>query len=209
MGRDDGDEYERPEHLASVKPFFIDIYEVTWEEYQKFIQSTGRAAPPDWVNGNYPLGAARKPVTGVAWEDAASYAEWAGKRLPTEEEWEFAARGTDGRRYPWGNEWRDGLANANGARQGIASVGSYEGKTPFGAFDMVGNVWEWTASAIRPYPGGRLPLNLQKVDLKVIRGGSYESNKNQATSTYRRGWAARGEVTYDQTGFRCVKDTAK
>jgi formylglycine-generating enzyme required for sulfatase activity len=209
MGRDDGaDAAERPAHQITMAPFFIDLYEVTNEDYEKFVKATSHPAPLTWASGAYPSNAALKPVTGVTWDDANAYASWARKRLPTEAEWEFAARGTDGRRYPWGNGWLQKSANANGASQGIADVGSFKGTSPFGAFDMIGNAWEWTASDLRPYPGGRLPANLTGVDLKVIRGGSYESTKDYATTTYRTGWPARGARTYDQTGFRCARNIA-
>jgi formylglycine-generating enzyme required for sulfatase activity len=207
MGRDKGkDEAERPAHQVKVGSFYIDIYEVTNEDYEKFVQATGHHAPTTWSNGRYPTNASRRPVTGVTWDDANAYAKWAKKRLPTEAEWEFAARGTDRRVYPWGNDWQPGSANANGASQGMADVGFYKGTSPFGAFDMIGNAWEWTASDLRAYPGGSLPPNLPGGNLKVIRGGSYESTKEYATTTYRTGWPARGAATYAQTGFRCVSD---
>jgi formylglycine-generating enzyme required for sulfatase activity len=213
MGRDDGDQYERPAHKVTVMPFFIDIYEVANEEYEKFVVETGWPPPPTWPNMTYPPrsplyppGTPRKPVTGVNWEDARAYAKWAGKRLPTEEEWEFAARGTDGRLYPWGNNWRDGLANTDGVSTGMADVGA-SAASPFGALDMVGNAWEWTASDMTAYPGGKLPRK-PAVGTKVLRGGSYKSNKIQATATYRFGWRASGEASYAETGFRCVKDVA-
>jgi formylglycine-generating enzyme required for sulfatase activity len=216
MGRDDGDEYERPAHKVTVKPFFMDQYEVTNEDYAKFVKATGHRAPSNWVNGNYAAGAARKPVTDVTWDDATAYAKWAGKRLPTEEEYEFAARGTDGRLYPWGNDWSAGLANAEGASNGTVDVGTYKGTSPFGAYDMVGNAWQWTASKLAAYPGGhykQIDPDLLNAgfngNLRVIRGGSYESTRAYATTTYRTGWPARGAKTYDQTGFRCVKDVAK
>lgn len=212
MGRDEkdgGDDYERPAHQVTVKPFFIDAYEVTNEDYEKFVKAASHNAPVNWKNGTYPAGAARKPVTGVSWDDANDYARWAGKRLPTEEEWEFAARGTDGRRYPWGDKWEAGMANAGGASTGMADAGAYgayERASPFGAFDMVGNAWEWTASALAAYPGGQLPKQTMPGELRVIRGGTHVSTKEQATTTYRAGWPARGGNDYGNTGFRCVKD---
>jgi formylglycine-generating enzyme required for sulfatase activity len=211
MGRNSGDVAEQPEHqVATVKPFYIDTYEVTNEDYMKFIRASGHRAPSTWRNGSYQPDTARQPVTGVLWEDAIAYAQWAGKRLPTEEEWEFAARGTDGRLYPWGTDWKAGLANAEGASHGMVDVGTYKGTSPFGAYDMVGNAWEWTASNFRAYPGGRPPQDLPACgELKVIRGGSYISTKDYATTTYRTGWCIHGEKTYDQTGFRCVKDVAQ
>lgn len=207
MGRDDGDEYERPAHKVTVKPFFVDIYEVTNEEYANFLKATNQLSPPTWVDGTYPAGTARKPVTGVKWDDARAYAAWAKKRLPTEEEWEFAARGTDRRLYPWGNDWHTGLANADGASNHLTDVGGFKGTSPFGAFDMVGNAWEWTVSEMKAYPGGRLPTQPASGTI-VLRGGSYKSNKTQATATYRLGWRANEESSYAETGFRCIKDSA-
>ena len=213
MGRNDGDLYERPAHSVTVKPFFIDTYEVTLEDYAKFVKATGHANPPELQSSpNFEPTLQtdwRKPVTGVTWDDAQAYASWAQKRLPTEEEWEFAARGSDGRLYPWGSKWQQGSANANRAQREKSEVGSYKGASPFGAFDMVGNVWEWTATDLRAYPGGSLPTDLPAGELKVIRGGSYESTKDFATTTYRTGWPVRGAKTYDQTGFRCVTDVGQ
>jgi formylglycine-generating enzyme required for sulfatase activity/predicted Ser/Thr protein kinase len=205
MGRENGDDSERPPHDVSVKPFFIDADELTNEEYEKFVKAANHRSPSSWKNGTFPPGAGRRPVTGVTWDDASDYARWAGKRLPTEEEWEFAARGADGRIYPWGNDWQ-AAANANGAEQSTADVGTYRGPSPFGTSDMVGNAWEWTASNFRPYPGRGLPASQPTGELKVIRGGCYESTKDYATTTYRAGWPARGAATYDQTGFRLAKD---
>jgi serine/threonine-protein kinase len=208
MGSDAGDEYERPAHKVTVKSFFIDIYEVPCEEYEKFVKATGHKAPPNWVNGGCPPGQGRKPVAGVDWYDANAYAAWAKKRLPTEEEWEFAARGTDGRKYPWGNEWRANAANAGDTSAGqFVDVGNYpDGKSPFGAMDMVGNAWEWTASDLHAYPGGRIPDQVSG-ELKVIRGGFWRSSTPKATTTFRRGWDARdAKEGYGNTGFRCAKD---
>ena len=207
MGRDDGDKYEGPAHNVSVNPFFIDINEVTRAQYHEFINKTGHAAPANWSGKQLPSGTGQLPVTDVSWGDADAYAKWAGKRLPTEEEWEFAARGPKGPLYPWGNDWQQGSANANGATKTMADVGTHKGTSPFGAYDMVGNAWEWTDSRMRAYPGGKLPETTAS-NLKVLRGGSYKSNRTQATTTYRFGWRASGEASYAETGFRCAKDIA-
>ena len=205
MGREDGDEYERPAHEVTVKPFFMDINEVTREQYQDFVSKTGHPAPANWTNKHFQPRTGQQPVTDVTWDDANAYAKWAGKRLPTEEEWEFAARGTDGRRYPWGNDWQLGNANADDASNGLADVGSYKGASPYGVNDMVGNAWEWTDSNLVAYPGGQLPKPMPG-DFRVIRGGSYAESKDEATTTYRRGYPARGNYDYANTGFRCAKD---
>jgi formylglycine-generating enzyme required for sulfatase activity len=205
MGRDDGDEYERPAHNVTVNPFFVDLNEVTRQKYLEFVRKTGHAAPANWVNKLFPTGTGQQPVTDVTWDDANAYAKWAGKRLPTEEEWEFAARGTDGRRYPWGNDWRSGNANADDASKTLADVGSFKGASPYGVMDMVGNAWEWTATKLVAYPGGKLSKQASE-DLRVIRGGSFTESKDEATTTYRRGYPARGNYDYANTGFRCVKD---
>ena len=213
MGRNDGDEYERPAHQVAVKPFFIDIYELTNQQDQEFVNKTGHAAPEHWTRKQFPDGKGQLPVTNVSWDDANAYAKWAGKRLPTEAEWEFAARGTDGRRYPWGNDWQDGLANVGNPRnigfgfglEGLTEVGKYKGASPYGLVDMVGNAWEWTADKLAAYPGGHLPKDLPRVENRVIRGGSFGSDKTSGV-TLRRGYPARGPFLYQNTGFRCVKD---
>jgi formylglycine-generating enzyme required for sulfatase activity len=206
MGSDSGDAYERPAHKVIVKPFLIDINEVTCQEYEAFIKATGHKAPQGWVNGTYPHGGAHWPVTGVDWYDATAYAQWVRKRLPTEEEWEFAARGTTGWRYPWGNEWMSEAANTGStSNHQLADVGEYsKGASPFGAFDMVGNAWEWTASKLIAYPGGQIPK--QPNGLMVIRGGSWQERQGQATATYRGYLPASGGKDYSATSFRCAKD---
>jgi formylglycine-generating enzyme required for sulfatase activity len=208
MGNDLGDENEKPGHKVTVNSFFIDKNEVTCSEYEKFVKATNHRPPLGWNNGSCPAGAANNPVTDVDWYDTSAYARWAGKRLPTEEEWEFAARGTDGRIYPWGNEWKANAANAGDSTAGrFTDVGSYpEGKSPFGAQDMIGNAWEWTASDLKAYPGGHLS-DQSPGELKVIRGGYWGSSAPKATTTFRRGWDARdAQGGYKNTGFRCARD---
>lgn len=205
--RDGGDEWEHPAHLVTVKPFFIDKYEVSNEKYAEFVRDKNWPPPSTWNGNKYPPGTARQPVTGVTFDDAKAYAAWAGKRLPTEAEWEFAARGgTNGFRYPWGNEWRAGLANADRARDGLANVGSYGCASPFGACDLIGNAWEWTATSMSPYPAGKLPIEVSD-NLKVIRGGSFAEDRTQATATYR-GYLEAGSPENKRMGFRCVRDMA-
>ncbi len=206
MGTNNGDVYEEPVHRVTVKPFFIDVYEVSCAEYERFVKSAPHPAPKGWVIDKCPPSMAQQPVCNVTWYDAIAYAEWAGKRLPTEEEWEFAARGTDARAYPWGEQWNEGMANAGGgASRHIANVGTFKGASPAGAYDMVGNVWEWTASDLKPYPGGKLP-GTPRGELKVIRGGSWREGPDEATTTYRGYLFARASKDYSATGFRCVKD---
>jgi len=205
MGNASGDVLERPPHNVVVKPFYLDLYEVTREQYARFVKETGRAPPPNWFNGQYPLGTDQRPVTGVNWYDAVAYATWATKRLPTEEEWEFAARGTGAYLYPWGNEFKAGMANVEGYSNGLVDVGTFKGVSPFGVYDMVGNAWEWTSSDLRAYPGGSLS-DAGPGGMKVIRGGSWQSRPTQSTATFRRGWGARGESDYSNTGFRCAKN---
>ncbi|MGE0132639.1 MAG: SUMF1/EgtB/PvdO family nonheme iron enzyme [Blastocatellales bacterium] len=206
MGRDDGDEFESPAHAVNVKPFYIDQLEVTNEEYQRFVSATGHRAPTHWINGKIPDGQTKFPVVNVSWDDANAYARWANKRLPTEPEWELAARGTDGRVYPWGNVWRQNYANAGRGKEGdLVETGRYEsGASPFGALDMCGNAWEWTSSDFKDYPGRKVASSLAGAGLKVIRGGAYDVAAKRATTTYRGGISP--DRIPDKTGFRCVRD---
>ena len=207
MGSDEGDELSRPAHFISVRPFFIDRTEVTNQAYREFIDATGYDSPPTWKDGALQPGDEEMPVTGVTWYDAAAYAAWAGKRLPTEAEWEFAARGTEGRKYPWGNDWEPGSANVDNTSNALRRVG--EGRSnPLGIFDLAGNAWEWTASDARSYPGGK-EFPQSRLRLKIIRGGNFKSNSESSSSIFRGYYGASGEKDYGSTSFRCVKDIPK
>jgi formylglycine-generating enzyme required for sulfatase activity len=210
MGDDTGDEYSRPAHRVKVKPFFIATHEVTCDEYRAFIEATGHKAPAGWINRRCRAGTERHPITGVDWHDATAYAEWAGMRLPTEEEWELAARGFDQRTYPWGNAWMPDAANAGVSSAGrLTDVGSHaRGKSPFGALDMVGNAWEWTSTDVKPYPGGTLSRPPSQ-ERKIMRGGSWVRASPADWNTTFRGFAApRGGRDYSKTGFRCARSAS-
>jgi formylglycine-generating enzyme required for sulfatase activity len=206
IGRDDGDKLAGPKHAETLSSFFIDKTETTNAAYKRFVDATGHPAPTTWRDKAFPEGKANYPVTDVTWQDAADFAAWAGKRLPSEAEWEAAARGKDGRAYPWGNEWRTDAANIGGTA-GIVEVGKFpDGAAASGALDMIGNVWEWTVDEFRLYPGNTATLRdlvEPGIEYRVIRGGAYDSNKKNDASY--RGYidASKG---YPKTGFRCVKN---
>jgi formylglycine-generating enzyme required for sulfatase activity len=205
IGREGGDPLEQPSHQAEIKPFFIDRTEVTNADYKKFIDATGHPAPLPWKDGSYPAGDDRLPVTEVTWQDAQEYAEWAGKRLPTEAEWEAAARGHDKRIYPWGNVWHAGIANIGLKPGKIEEVGKYpDSASPVGALDMIGNVWEWTADEITLYPGSHAEIRTDSgVAYRVIRGGAFDGDKTH--DACYRGYLDASKP-YPKVGFRCVKD---
>ena len=207
MGSDAGDTISKPPHFVTVAPFFMDVTEVTNQQYAEFLNATGQVAPPSWKDGVYPEAEANFPVTGVTWYEAAEYAAWKGKRLPTEAEWEFAARGNEDRIYPWGDEWDPALANADGQLNGLRPVGQ-GGMSPFGMYDMSGNAWEWTSSDARSYPGGK-EFPWSRMRLKIIRGGNWQSAPRSATTFFRGFYGAAGEREYNGTSFRCVKDITR
>jgi serine/threonine-protein kinase len=206
MGRADGNEYEKPVHRVEVKSFAIDETEVTNDEYQQFIDSTRRQPPSHWRNGRYAAGTANLPVVEVTWYDAQSYCQSLGKRLPLEEEWEYAARGTEGRLYPYGNEWKPRFSNAAEDRFGAPRpVRSYpEGKSPWGVYDMAGNVLEWTSSDFKPYPNSRIGPDDPNSGRKVLRGGAFIAEAKYQTATDRFFYPPTAKSEF--IGFRCAKD---
>ncbi|MBN1873192.1 MAG: SUMF1/EgtB/PvdO family nonheme iron enzyme [Anaerolineae bacterium] len=177
-------------HEVDLAAFEIDKYEVTMGQYKVFVDETGYDAP--W--GSYPTELTDHPVTLVAWEDARAYCEWAGKRLPTEAEWEKAARGTEGGLYPWGDTWQIALANTSEAEVGSTRpVGYYaEGRSPYGALDMAGNVYEWVED-----------WSDATQTTKIIRGGAWNAKSDWAQTFKRNG--VRPNETRDNLGFRCAR----
>jgi formylglycine-generating enzyme required for sulfatase activity len=203
------------EHRVTLDAFYMDKHEVTTGRYAKFLEETGHEHPDHWNEVDLAQHGTR-PVIGVNWHDAEAYCQWAGKRLPTEAEWEKAARGTDGRKYPWGNEEPSrSLANYNwdGKRawegyDTLSPVGSYEvGKSPYGVYDLAGNVQEWVADWYsEDYYGsspGRNPTGPSEGQNKVLRGGSWFDTPQHVRSALRFGDTPMSRGA--DVGFRCAK----
>ncbi len=202
---------EHPKHRVRLPAFYIDRYEATNAEYARFVAATGSRAPSDWKEGRFPAGQERRPVTLVNWYEADRYCKWAHQRLPTEAEWEKAARGTDGREYPWGNAFDGKRANTGeSGREDLAPVGSFpSGASPYGVEDMAGNVWEWTADWYQPYPGSGYRYAEFGEKSKVLRGGSWGGVGHYALPQFYRAahrFYAPPESSFADAGFRCARD---
>jgi formylglycine-generating enzyme required for sulfatase activity len=172
-----GEGTDVPLRRELVAPFSVAETEVTNEQYREFVLATKHKAPSHWENGEFPPGTATEPVTHVTWEDATDYCKWlseqtgANVRLPTEAEWERAARGAENLKYPWGNEWNARAAASKETKGRVRPVKSYdENRSPFGAYDMAGNVWEWVSDESRDESGQ--PKLLDGARQRVIKGGS-------------------------------------
>ena len=201
-------------HSIHIKSFYLDRYPVTNAEFKEFLDTTHyRPADEhnflkDWKNGNYPLGWDNKPVTWVSIEDARAYAAWAGKRLPHEWEWQYAAQGTDGRLYPWGTEWDASAVPAPEKRRQMrepTAVSAYpKGASPFGVADLVGNVWQWTDE-----------FRDEHTRAAILKGGSYYQPQGaiwyfpQAYKLTEHGKYLLMAPSLDRSaavGFRCAQD---
>ncbi len=214
MGADDSYDDQAPAHQVKLPGYYIDVHEVTVGEYRKFAKATSRKLPVELKNPV--MGKDELPVVEVTWEDATAYAKWAHKRLPTEAEWEKAARGTDGRRYPWGNEpvyhggrhWACYSATLFHNPIYTRTVpGDFYAtdSSPYGVRNMAGNVSEWTASEYVAYPGNEMPSRLYGTGVHVIRGGAWSSNAALLSVTRRQAIAIKG-YHHNDVGFRCAKD---
>jgi formylglycine-generating enzyme required for sulfatase activity/uncharacterized caspase-like protein len=192
VGRDSSGSNYAPAQTIDVGLFWIDQHEVTNAQYAAFIAGSGGTPPASWADGAAPTGQADFPVEGVMWDQAASFCQWAGKRLPSEAEWEVAARGPQGLSYPWGDDERavklpDDKAYAVGQLPANRSA--------FGAFDMAGNVWEWVGEPYAPIPEGH----------KILHGGGYGFLKDMA---YRLHGEPNVRTLFAMAGFRCAADQA-
>ena len=219
-------EPEQPRHWVWVDAFYMDKHKVTLEEYQIFMREREKPYQelPDWTSkyANIP----KHPVVGVSWEDAVGYCRWAGKQLPTEAQWEKAARGTDGRWYPWGSEPADGKRanycdtkcefswkdkNQDDGYRYLSPVGAYElGKSFYGIYDLAGNVWEWVQDwyDVEYYSKSRErnPVNDKEAQYRVVRGGSWDSDPSFLRASYRSWREPNDRLGF--VGFRCVSPAA-
>lgn len=200
MGNPEGFPAERPQIRVELNPFYLDQYEVTNAEYQRFVDSTGYDPPPHWIGGRFPPGSGHLPVTFVSQPDAQAYAAWVDKRLPTSAEWERAARGLDGRLFPWGNTFDAKKSNLQGAEDGytaLAPVGSLPtDKSPHGVFDLAGNVSEWCQDNVP-----------NKDPLVIVRGGHWQAPADIARCTYKQ--TVPKTERRATLGFRCAMDVQK
>ena len=214
MGSTSGGSDERPVHTVELSGYWIDKYEVTNAQYGAYVSTGGGAASKLTNDGTY--NGPQQPVVGVSWNDAVGYCTWAGLRLPTEAQWEKAARGTDGRTYPWENgtakcaravmyEGGDGCGRGSGAW----NVGSKPaGVSPYGAHDMAGNVWEWVADwydsgyyAVSPSSN---PTGPSSGSTRVLRGGSWGLSAINLRAAVRDRLNPTSRI--NSLGFRCAQD---
>jgi serine/threonine-protein kinase len=196
----------RPAREVTIEDFLIDATEVTNEQYAIFVRAKRYEAPPHWPNGEIPPGEGQLPVYNVTWNDATAYAEWAKKRLPTEAEWEYAARGTQNLLYPWGSDWSPKMSNSQeDDRNEPVAVRSYPGGASWaGVYDMAGNVGEWVDTDFAPYPGSKAkPVP----NLKVYKGGAYNLDRNDLKLWNRYADYRIQRLGY--VGFRCAMDAPK
>lgn len=212
MGSDKGDDDEQPIHRVFIDSFYIDKFEVTNGRFAKFVEAVQIEPPWGFKDKETPVVHIDQPVRWVNWMDAMGYCLWAGKRLPTEAEWEKAARGTDGRLYPWGNDAPTPAHAVFGLKEGadtVSAIGNRDkGKSPYGVHDMAGNLYEWTIDwydeqfySKNPAINPRGPA---EGTAKVQRGGSYTNAPYRLRSTFR----TKGDPTEHDpnVGFRCAQD---
>jgi formylglycine-generating enzyme required for sulfatase activity len=219
MGYDKAGYDTLPVRRINLPAFYIDKYEVTNKRYKRFIDATTYKVPwshePDaaavkpylwdWQKRMYPEGKGDDPVVLVSWEDAKAFCAWAGKRIPTEAEWEKAARGSKGNFYPWGNEWSNGKANTseNGRKQTAPAGAFKEDVSEYGVQDLAGNVSEWVEDYFAPYPGNPLTRYEERNKYRVLRGGSWDYSHSIANGYHRQYALPHSQMT--SFGFRCIK----
>jgi formylglycine-generating enzyme required for sulfatase activity len=201
---------DRPVHLVYVDSFYLDKTEVTNEDYARFVQAAKHRTPYHWIGGTFEKGKEKYPIYNVSWDDAVAFCTWAGKRLPTEAEWERAARsGLDRKNFSWGDDLDlDGERAHFRGNNGPKAVASYP-PNAFGVYDMLGNVNEWIADwwhrnyySISP---DRNPKGPDAGEGKVVRGGGWSTSAYRLMPVYNRNWLPPSTIT-PSLGFRCAKD---
>lgn len=213
MGNNGAAVYDNPEHTVYIDAFYIDKYEITNFLYANCVKD-GKCQLPEKMSStirpNYYGNSLfdNYPVVYVNWYMAQTYCEWRGARLPTEAEWEKAARGTNRFAYPWGSQISCASANYGGCNKDTTVVGKYRNDpSPYGIFDMAGNVMEWVNSLLVAYPyngkDGRENQIAASKDLRVLRGGFWNDDGDNVT-TYRRDWSTP-DIAESITGFRCAR----
>lgn len=200
----------QPEHKVSIDAFYLDKYEVTNEEYYEFCVKTNNRLPEFWGSSQFKcsLDYPDHHVVGVSWTDAENYAKWAGRRLPTEAEWEYASRGgLQDQNFPWGDRIDSTVANYGNRYKTTLKVGTFR-PNGYGLYDMSGNVWEWTSDFYGDdyylSSPDKNPRGPEKGRFKVIRGGSWHSGAMCQQTYYRNGLPVSW-VDF-AVGFRCAKD---
>lgn len=203
---------EKPPHTLYLPDYYLAKTPVTNAQYAAFVEATGHPQPHHWKGGQSPTGKEDDPVVCVSWDDARAYCRWLSKvtgkpyRLPSEAEWEKGARGTDGRIYPWGNEWDAKRCNSGEEdKGGTTPVGAYpEGASPYGLLDVAGNVWQWTRTLNKPYPydPGDGREDPEASGPRAMRGGSWY-NDQWFVRCATRHWDPR-DIIGDTLGFRVV-----
>ncbi len=211
MGSDNWWPKSQPEHKRNLAAFRIDKYEVTNRRYKAFVDATGRKPPMSWTGGMIPEGKLDHPAVYVTWFDANDFCKWDNQRLPTEPEWEKAARGSDARTFPWGDKFSRFKGNTPQlGNEDTMEVGSFnDGVSPYGLHDMAGNVFEWTGDWFKQYPGNNHPDENYGEIVRVVRGGSwYDCTYYKcgiSAPTYNRiffnPWTKNNNF-----GFRCASD---
>ena len=209
MGSNSGEQDERPMHLVTVSDFYMDRFEVTNAQYFECVLDDDACAQPKTTTYFFNSTYNNHPVVYVTWQDAVDFCEWRDARLPTEAEWEKAARGEERFVYPWGMQWNKAYANALGADDGYletSPVTSFkDGLSPYGVYNMAGNVWEWVDGWYDVYPGGNDNASSYFGEIhRITRGGSWGDNKSNLF-TYKRSDLNPLDKN-NQIGFRCAKD---
>jgi formylglycine-generating enzyme required for sulfatase activity len=208
-----GGNTKRPLERVLVKDFAIAETEVTNSQYAEFIKETNHPAPTGWNKTKFPAGTDNFPVTNVSWLDAKEFCEWLSAksgstvRLPSEAEWEYAAKGSEGLKYPWGNEWKKGAMNTKETGSKITSVKKSDiNRSPFGAYDMVGNVWEWTQDKVEKSE----EISDERADkvlkagqiLRIVKGGCADDKSSDISTQLRTEIPEKTKVPL--VGFRYI-----